>query len=319
MQMMNDIDSFLAQSEPTGIVSYRTTYYERFELIKGNRSTDLTSTVGRELATSIRDNNGNFISILVTVNEKTGKLRIVDGQHRYAACVQENVPVMFSIIPDEMRKGLTDETLMMELNKSGNPWKLPDFMNFHAVHNSILEYKVLLQYAADEVTQAKKDNQAEVDRLNRIRLDQPASTVEIRPFALPLLSIITLAGLSQEKAKLGKKIFLSGAIKQRIKDTKAIVNIYIDNLKNPMNTTMEARAITLFHKTYPSTDFKNIIKNMSKTLTVVPANTVVDVANDLVDAYNLTAKTKLPKITHNKKTSVVTNLGPTSAAILQTV
>ena len=95
--------------------------YDDFSFINGNRNV-IKGKVGK-LVKSIKQLDLTMYNpILVT---KTGK--IVDGQHRFEACKELNLPIYYVVIDDQK----ANEAMIL-LNRYQSQWRQLDFLNYDA-------------------------------------------------------------------------------------------------------------------------------------------------------------------------------------------
>lgn len=96
---------------------YRTTNYERFSILYGNRKVNLLHL--NRLQKSISESDLTE-SNPILVNEK---FEIIDGQHRFEACKKLNKPIHYIL---KMGFGLKE---VQRLNANGKNWKMEDSIN----------------------------------------------------------------------------------------------------------------------------------------------------------------------------------------------
>lgn len=105
----------------------KTSDYNQFKLVKTNRPISIGHV--KKLMTSIKQ-HGYFNSKPITVNKF---MEISDGQHRFMACKELNIPVHYEI--DDI--GVNES--MVVLNTTSNVWRLDEFIN-HYAENGIFCY-----------------------------------------------------------------------------------------------------------------------------------------------------------------------------------
>lgn len=110
----------LFKHNPSTTVVFQSSEYDKFEMIKGNRELDLAK-IKRILADIERGTNLlKLCPIIVIVYE--GRLRIIDGQHRYVVAKKIKHPVYY-IIGGEL--SLYD---IARMNSNTEKWKVHDFI-----------------------------------------------------------------------------------------------------------------------------------------------------------------------------------------------
>jgi|CXWL01.1.fsa_nt_gi hypothetical protein len=112
---------------------YKTTDYEKFKLIIGNRKL-LPGHISK-LVKSIGENN-YLHSNPIIVNEN---MEVIDGQHRLEACKQLNIPVHYAII----EKGSLDSVILF--NENQKAWKVQDYLDSY-VYQGNLNYTTLSEF-----------------------------------------------------------------------------------------------------------------------------------------------------------------------------
>lgn len=100
----------------------QTTNYNQFKFFTSNRPIN-ESKVKRFIKSF--NEVGYIKSMPVSV---TPDYEIIDGQHRFKACQQLELPIYFSIIDSDV----SPEKLMIELNKNNDEWKLDSYIHHYA-------------------------------------------------------------------------------------------------------------------------------------------------------------------------------------------
>jgi len=93
--------------------------YEKFKILKQNRN--LTRSHINQLKDSITK-HGYITSNPIIVDEN---MNIVDGQHRFIACVEMGLPIYYEIINDA-------ESLLIDLNAIQKKWSANDYLKYYA-------------------------------------------------------------------------------------------------------------------------------------------------------------------------------------------
>lgn len=108
--------------------------YDRFHFITGNR--DIDEPHVQELVDSIKEIG--YLNNPIIVNSK---YQIIDGQHRYLACFQLNLPIMF-VIDDDATIADTQR-----MNSLMNNWDVNDYLESHIKmeHPEYIKYKQFLE------------------------------------------------------------------------------------------------------------------------------------------------------------------------------
>lgn len=112
---------------------YKTTNYDAFRLMKGNRSFNQGHL--RNLKTSISSSNLLEFNPIV-VNEK---FEVVDGQHRLEAARQADVPIYYTI-----KEGARLAEVIL-LNTNSKNWMLGDYLDSH-IERGKEDYQILKQF-----------------------------------------------------------------------------------------------------------------------------------------------------------------------------
>lgn len=126
---------------------FTTTNYSMFGFIGGNRITDDTNLNKIKQSISKKHIKTNAVICILDVEDEKEPLKIVDGQHRFKACLKLNIPVSY-VIDDSLTMAsiLNDITL---LNTASKEWDVSDFMRSEAQkgnQNYILYSSVYGQY-----------------------------------------------------------------------------------------------------------------------------------------------------------------------------
>ena len=101
------------------------------EILKGNVSqvSDILYEAMQKLASELRFEEAQ------TIKEK---YEIIDGQHRWMACLQLHLPIYYSIIE------VSDpQNLMIKINANQDIWRLDDYVRFYASRGSKFYNKIL--------------------------------------------------------------------------------------------------------------------------------------------------------------------------------
>jgi len=114
----------------------QTKEYNLFKGLEGNRNINYNHV--KKIKDSII-NNGN-ISAITCISDKDGKYIIVDGQHRYMACRELDIPIIFDVWDN------INTNSMISLNKDQCNWKLIDYLNY-GCSSGIEDYVVLKEYS----------------------------------------------------------------------------------------------------------------------------------------------------------------------------
>lgn len=122
---------------------FTTTNYSMFGHIGGNRNLDTSNLNKIKQSVSKKHIKTNAVICILDVEDVKEPLKIVDGQHRFEACKDLNIPVSYVIDSSlTMASILNDITL---LNTASKEWDVSDFMNSEAQkgnQNYILYSKV---------------------------------------------------------------------------------------------------------------------------------------------------------------------------------
>lgn len=131
--MTNVINALPAQvtNSSTMLTSiFTTTNYSMFGHIGGNRNLDTSNLNKIKQSVSKKHIKTNAVICILDSNDQKEPLKIVDGQHRFEACKELNIPVSYVIDSSlTMASILNDITL---LNTASKEWDVSDFMNSEA-------------------------------------------------------------------------------------------------------------------------------------------------------------------------------------------
>ncbi len=116
------------------LVIQKTHDHDMFSFIEGNRHVSKTRISA--LKKSIEKNNLLYLAPIV-VNEK---MKIIDGQHRWQAAKELNVPIYYMIVPD------IDVDDMIILNAYQRAWTLDNFLKLY-LSKGLPEYVKLQEFA----------------------------------------------------------------------------------------------------------------------------------------------------------------------------
>lgn len=98
---------------------YETKDYDKFKFINGNRN--INNAHLRRIVKSIQDHG--YLFTIIIVNEK---FEIIDGQHRYKACVELNLPIYYVV---KRGYGLSH---VHTYNQNSKNWTLDQFVNSYS-------------------------------------------------------------------------------------------------------------------------------------------------------------------------------------------
>lgn len=114
----------------------KTTNYNQFKFRKDNR--DIVLGYIERLKASI-NKIGYDLSKPITVNES---MVILDGQHRFHACKDLGLPIIYSIRP---ANGVSDADVMLELNRTQAIWRLNEYLQ-HFSKSGIKSHVEILEF-----------------------------------------------------------------------------------------------------------------------------------------------------------------------------
>ena len=111
-----------------------TTDYEKFQTILGNRN--ISQRKVKKIVSDVEKGLDLFRYCPVIVTENDGKLNIVDGQHRFTASKQLELPIYYVVAKDiELRD-------IARMNCNTDKWKYSDFTEWY-IKLGIKDYQVL--------------------------------------------------------------------------------------------------------------------------------------------------------------------------------
>ena len=148
--MQNTTNALPAQVSNSSTVLttiFTTTNYSMFGHIGGNRDIDTPNLKKIIESISKKHIKTNAIICILDDSDIIEPLKIVDGQHRYEACMKLGIPVSY-VIDDSLKMDeiLNDITLM---NTASKEWDVSDFMNSEAKkgnQNYILYRDIYMKY-----------------------------------------------------------------------------------------------------------------------------------------------------------------------------
>jgi hypothetical protein len=109
--------------------TYSTTDYAKFSMVKGNRMVSRRKVIKLREAIKLNDLT---LAYPIVVDRK---FRIMDGQHRYIACVELKKPIYYIVI------GEFDIRVIADVNNNQSRWTAYDYLNAYC-ELGIHEYKV---------------------------------------------------------------------------------------------------------------------------------------------------------------------------------
>lgn len=103
--------------------------YDLFSFLNLNR--DINPKHVKYLRTLIDKNGftGTILVIITDLFEGVEKMYVVDGQHRFKACVDLGIPIRYEIPPREFNTKGEIVSYIAGLNTSSKPWYLQEYMN----------------------------------------------------------------------------------------------------------------------------------------------------------------------------------------------
>jgi hypothetical protein len=169
--------------------------YDQFVLRKTNRP--VSQAYVKQLIESI-DKNDLTANFPILVNERN---EIIDGQHRFAACVELGLPIHYTVI--DATGARTTDDIMVDINTHQRTWRLDEFVNMYArrgvqsyidVENCMNHYKVGASNAFAIVSNGEKNNSTAIRagkfKSGKIHYSQICEALlqmrDICPFALNL-------------------------------------------------------------------------------------------------------------------------------------
>ncbi|MEM1339800.1 MAG: ParB/RepB/Spo0J family partition protein [Bacteroidota bacterium] len=117
-----------------------TTDYDQFDFIPGNRGI-LPGKVER-LKAHVKKGLNLFPYCPIVVNEFNGKLLIIDGQHRFTACYEMDVPVYYVIAPEIKIQDIA------RMNSATDKWTYENFLQCYR-KLSFKDYDMLASFRTE--------------------------------------------------------------------------------------------------------------------------------------------------------------------------
>ncbi|MFC4219045.1 ParB N-terminal domain-containing protein [Flagellimonas marina] len=124
----------------------QTTDYERFQIITGNRS------ISQKKVDRIINDVNNGLNLFpycpVIVCQDKGKMKIIDGQHRFKASKKLEMPIHYVVAEDISIRDIA------RMNSNTDKWKYIDFLNCY-IKLGIDDYKVLKGFMKEQKVQLR--------------------------------------------------------------------------------------------------------------------------------------------------------------------
>lgn len=105
----------------------QTTDYEKFKMLDYNRT--LNRIQIEKLKNSITK-HGYLSSNPIIVDED---MNVIDGQHRYIACKEMGLPIVYEVVDDS-------NNMIIDLNTTQKKWCLEDYVNYYATRYNNRNY-----------------------------------------------------------------------------------------------------------------------------------------------------------------------------------
>lgn len=109
---------------------FTTTNYSMFGHIGGNRNLDPSNLSKIKQSISKKHIATNAVICILDPNDQNVPLKMVDGQHRFEACKELNIPVSY-VIDSSLSMSTVLNTITL-LNTASKEWDVSDFMNSEA-------------------------------------------------------------------------------------------------------------------------------------------------------------------------------------------
>lgn len=257
------------ETQVSGLI-FTSTDYDVFNFLTGNRSIDPNNV--KKLKESISE-NGYKKSQPIIVNQD---FEIIDGQHRFDACKELNLPIYFTI-----EQGNGDSIkLVQDLNKNQKNWHSIDYIKSYA-QRGYSQYIDLLDY-------------------------QQENDLTISTLMLLLSASANMAyGTINKKIKQGK-IKFSEFEKNRaailLNRIKEIQNCVPDNLSTEKKLrrfilSADFTAVITKIMRQDNYDHDRMIKQIEKSYRSIDTRSRFTLGDSLIDIYNnrLAKKKQLPK------------------------
>lgn len=112
--------------------------YEPFEKIVGNRK--LNEQKMDRIIREVKSGNDMLKYYPIQVSESGDRLRIIDGQHRFAICKKLGLPIYYIVVKEE--KSMAD---IAKINSNVEKWKATDFIECY-IANGSADYRLLKDF-----------------------------------------------------------------------------------------------------------------------------------------------------------------------------
>jgi len=101
----------------------QTSNYEKFKLISNNRVKN------KGLISSLKESITKIGYIMGKPVICNNRFEIIDGQHRFWACIELGLPIYYVI---QSTNGVSSEDIMVDLNAKQRTWRLNEYINHYA-------------------------------------------------------------------------------------------------------------------------------------------------------------------------------------------
>lgn len=105
--------------------------YEKFNMLEQNRN--LNRNHINKIKESIRK-HGYLSSNPIIVDSN---MNIIDGQHRFVACKEMELPINYEVIDDS-------ENMIIDLNTTQRKWSVIDYIKYYAIKDNNINYQRIL-------------------------------------------------------------------------------------------------------------------------------------------------------------------------------
>lgn len=227
------------------------TNYNKFKFFEFNR--EISQAHVEKIKKSIKE-NGYLHSKPITVNKD---FYITDGQHRFIACKQMNLPI-FYVVED-----CTDNKLIINLNATNKNWTMKDYVKFYAI------------------SEQKQDF---------IRLLTTSNMLNVS-----ILDVLTLSGFKQgenttNKVRTGTLVFTDDNANKAYYNLQFVKKV-LENIRFPYSVRIARGILDLDLLKNYSRD-RLLVQTLNYSTKAYKCQSYIDYTNMFIEIYNYNVKSK---------------------------